>query len=159
LNIPLQEIDTIIWSPMNTLTLTNKPNVVIARPFSNTEYTVLIINKDGCEDRAKILVGVADPDIWAPNVINPELSNGSNNVFLLFAREKTVKKINSLQIYDRWGTEVFLVKDILPNIAKSGWDGTFNGQPLNPAVFVWWAEVELENGQKLLLKGDVTIVR
>jgi hypothetical protein len=159
LNIPLQEIDTIIWSPMNTLTLTNKPNVVIARPFSNTEYTVLIINKDGCEDRAKILVGVADPDIWAPNVINPELSNGSNNVFLLFAREKTVKKINSLQIYDRWGTQVFLVKDILPNIAKSGWDGTFNGQPLNPAVFGWWAEVELENGQKLLLKGDVTIVR
>ncbi|MDX2279124.1 MAG: choice-of-anchor L domain-containing protein [Saprospiraceae bacterium] len=159
LNIPLQEIDTIIWSPMNTLTLTNKPNVVLARPFSNTEYTVLIINKDGCEDRAKILVGVSDPDIWAPNVINPDLSSNENNVFLLFAREKTVKRINSLQIYDRWGTQIFQVKDILPNVAKSGWDGTFQGQPLNPAVFVWWAEVELESGQKLLMKGDVTIVR
>ncbi|MBU6340467.1 MAG: choice-of-anchor L domain-containing protein [Bacteroidetes bacterium] len=159
LNIPLQEIDTIIWSPMNYLTLTGKPNEVIARPFSNTQYTVTIVNKDGCEDRAQILIGVSDPDIWAPNVFNPDESTGGNNVFLLFAREKTVKKINALHIYDRWGTELFLAKDILPNVAKSGWDGTFKGQALDPAVFVWWAEVELESGEKILLKGDVTLVR
>jgi hypothetical protein len=29
---------------------------------------------------------------------------------------------------------------------------------MNPAVFVWWAEVELISGQVILLKGDLTLV-
>jgi hypothetical protein len=157
LNIPLSQVDTIIWAPMETITLTDKPHVVLARPFSNTEYTVTIINVDGCEDRATIQIAVANPNIWAPNVISPDAD--FNSTFLLFARDKTVRNIRSLQIYDRWGNQVFFTENILPNIEKLGWDGRFRDVPMNPAVFVWWAEVELESGQLLLLKGDVTIVR
>ena len=29
---------------------------------------------------------------------------------------------------------------------------------MNPAVFVWYAEVLLKDGQVILMKGDVTIV-
>lgn len=40
-----------------------------------------------------------------------------------------------------------------------GSDGSFRGQHLSPGVFGWYAEVLLQDGQVLLLKGDVTVVR
>lgn len=157
LNIPLSQIDTIIWDPSETLTPTDKINEVIAKPFKDTEYTVRIINLDGCEDVAKIVVRVQDPHVWAPNIFSPGRKDGQSDVFLIFSAEGTVNKINSLQVYDRWGTMVFQRTDLLPNDEELGWDGSFRGKTLNPAVFVWWADVELADGSRIVLKGDVTI--
>ena len=157
LNIPLSQVDTIIWSPSETLTKTDKINEVIARPFKDTEYTVRIINLDGCEDVAKILVRVSDPQIFVPNVFSPGKKDNNSDFFTIFSSEGTINKIHSLQVYDRWGTMVFQRKDMLPNDEKLGWDGSFRGKELNPAVFVWWADVELADGSHIVLKGDVTI--
>ncbi len=157
LNIPLSQVDTIIWSPMEGLTPTGKINEVIARPFKDTEYTIRVINIDGCEDVAKVLIRVEDPQIWAPNIFSPHRQDGNSDFFLIFAADRTINKINTLQIYDRWGTMVFRRDDMQPNDETLGWDGNFRGKALNPAVFVWWAEVELADGRRILLKGDVTI--
>ena len=157
LNIPLIQVDTIIWSPSESLTFTSKPNEVIARPFMDTEYTVRIINVDGCEDVAKVIVRVKDPQIWAPNVFSPYNKDGKSDYFLIFAADQTINKIHSLQVYDRWGTMLFQRTDMLPNDEELGWDGTFRGKPMNPAVFVWWADVELADGRHIVLKGDVTV--
>jgi hypothetical protein len=54
---------------------------------------------------------------------------------------------------------MFENKDFSPNDPSNGWDGAYRGQIVDPAVFVWWAEVELVDGRVLLLKGDVTVVR
>ena len=158
LNIPLSEVDTIIWSPMETLTLTAQPNVVIARPFQNTQYTVTVVNKDGCEDRARVIVRIDEPKIWYPNAIRPNGGLAENAAFTVFSAEKAIRLIRTLQIYDRWGNQVFLNENFQPNDVRYGWNGTFRGQAMNPAVFVWWAEVELESGQLIILKGDVTVV-
>lgn len=157
LNIPLNQVDTIIWEPSETLTATDKINEVIAKPFKDTEYTVRVINVDGCEDVAKVLVRVQDPQIWAPNVFSPLRKDGKSDVFLIFSGEGTINKITSLQVYDRWGTMVFHRSDLLPNDEELGWDGSYRGKTLNPAVFVWWADVELADGRHIVLKGDVTI--
>jgi gliding motility-associated-like protein len=157
LNIPLSEVDTVIWSPMTGITLTNKPNVVIAEPYTDTEYKVTIISEDGCEATATVLVEVADPKIWAPNVFSPGNQDGENDWFYIFSAPNTVKKIHSLQVFDRWGDMLFQNKDIQPNDYKFGWDGRFRGSPMTPAVFVWWAKVELVDGREILMKGDVTI--
>ncbi|MCC7506020.1 MAG: gliding motility-associated C-terminal domain-containing protein, partial [Saprospiraceae bacterium] len=153
INIPMSQIDTIIWAPMESLTLTNNPTKVIARPFRDTRYTVTIINVDGCVDVAEIIVRVSEPNIWAPNAISPNSDDGVNDEFLIWAQQNTVEIIRSLQIYDRWGNQVFQTKDIQPNDPKLGWDGTFRGQVMNPAVFVWWAEVVLIDGRSILMKG------
>jgi hypothetical protein len=157
LNIPLSQVDSIVWSPTEGLTSTSKLNEVIARPFRDTEYTVRVVNEDGCEALAKVLLRVSDPRIWAPNTI--KLGNGENGRFLIFASDQTINKINSLQIHDRWGTMVFRNDNLQPNDPSAGWDGSYKGATLQPAVFVWWAEVELADGSQILLKGDVTVVR
>ncbi|MCC6410420.1 MAG: gliding motility-associated C-terminal domain-containing protein, partial [Saprospiraceae bacterium] len=158
INIPMSEVDTIIWSPMEGLTLTSQTNVVLAQPFTNMQYTVTIINKDGCEDRAVVSVRVDDPNIWAPNVISSGNQDGLNDNFLIFAAPGVVKEIKSLQVYDRWGNQLFLNENFQPNEERLGWNGSFRGENMNPGVYVWWAEVELISGEKIILKGDVTIV-
>jgi hypothetical protein len=49
--------------------------------------------------------------------------------------------------------------DFPPNDWTNGWDGTFKGQRLNPGVFVYYAEIELVNGETVIRKGDVTLLR
>ena len=48
-----------------------------------------------------------------------------------------------------------------PNDPAYGWDGQIGGEgkALTPAVFVYYAEIELIDGQKILYEGDVTLVR
>ena len=49
-----------------------------------------------------------------------------------------------LIIYDRWGEKVFESADI-----TDGWDGTFNGKPLDPAVFTYYVKARLSNGSDI----------
>ena len=157
INIPLSEVDTILWSPMTGLTPTDDPTVVLTQPFNNTQYTVTIINNDGCEDVATIKVLVEKPNIWAPNVISSGNQDGLNDHFCLFATPGSVLEIKSLQVYDRWGGLLFFNEHFQPNEERSGWDGSFKGKSLNAGVYVWWAEVEMVDGEKIIMKGDVTI--
>lgn len=161
---PLSKIAQVIWSPMDGLTFEGNtiPQLLnpTAMPFKTTEYTVTIITPEGCESVARTTIKVdREVDIYVPNVIWPEEPDGDNTTFQIFARDESVANIHKLQIFDRWGTLLFENKDFSPNDLSNGWDGTFKGEPVNPAVFVWWAEVELIDGRKLLLKGDVTVVR
>ena len=72
-----------------------------------------------------------------------------------------VKKINFIRVYDRWGELLFTRQNILagtsPNV--NGWDGTFRGRPVDAGVYVYLIEAEFEDGQKLLYRGDVTVVK
>jgi hypothetical protein len=97
--------------------------------------------------------------LYAPNVIRPEDEDGNNAAFTLFTRPGSLKEILVLKVYDRWGDELFSREHFEPDNLQLGWQGDFRGQPMNPAVFVWWAEVEWLDGQRTILSGDVTVVR
>jgi hypothetical protein len=161
---PLPLIDQVIWEPTTGLTFSGTSIAEqlnpIAKPFVTTEYKVTIITKEGCKAESRTIIRVdRDIDIYAPNVIWSDDQDSDNNAFTLFTRPGSVNQILSLQIYDRWGEQLFVNKNFLPDDPSVGWAGDYKGEFVNPGVFVWWAEVELIDGQKLLLKGDVTVVR
>ncbi len=162
---PLALIDQVIWEPTTGLTFEDNPTIAeqlspLAMPFSTTQYTVTIITEEGCRAVARTVIKVdRNIDIYAPNIIWPEDPDGQNAAFTLFTRQGSVNQILSLQVYDRWGEQLFVNKNFLPDDPQVGWPGDFKGEPVNPGVFVWWAEVELVDGQKILMKGDVTVVR
>ena len=60
---------------------------------------------------------------------------------------------------DRWGEIVFENENFNPNDPGSGWDGNFRGQPMNPEVFVYYAEIEFIDGAVEEFKGDIFLVR
>ena len=45
------------------------------------------------------------------------------------------------------------------NDPAAGWNGTYKGDPLKPDVFVYVVEANCDNGEVLVIKGDVTLVR
>ena len=68
--------------------------------------------------------------------------------------------INFVRVFDRWGELMFTKNKILPGTDISqGWDGSFRGRVVENGVYVYMIEVEFEDGQKLLYRGDITVVR
>ena len=67
-------------------------------------------------------------------------------------------------VFDRWGETVFQ-PGALPfetkgqQIQTEGWDGSFNDQEMNTAVFVYYVKVLYTDGTFGEFKGDVTLIR
>ena len=161
---PLALIDQVIWTPLTGLTFAGPsvPQMLnpTATPYVTTEYKVTIVTKEGCKAESRTIIRVdRNIDIYAPNIIWPEDPDGQNGAFTLFTRAGSVNQILSLQVYDRWGEQLYVNTNFQPDDPSLGWAGDFKGEVVNPGVFVWWAEVELVDGRKILLKGDVTVYR
>jgi gliding motility-associated-like protein len=154
---PPNSVINYMWSPNDGFSCDDCPNPWVT-PTETTIYTLKITDENGCmiSDQIEIRVNT-NVDIYIPNVFTP---NGDNiNDFFYIQSGEGVELIELLEIYDRWGERVFMIRDFLPNIPGLGWDGTFRGMDMDPAVFVYSAIVRLENGQKVILKGDITLVR
>lgn len=119
---------------------------------------VLVRSKRGCIAIDTVCYEVRRPrNVYAPNIFSPN-DDGDNDFFTIFS-DDSVAEILSLSIYNRWGGHLFLAQHIQTNDERAGWDGTFKGLPMNPDVFVWMAELLFIDGTKLLLSGDVTLLR
>ena len=88
--------------------------------------------------------------VYVPNVFSP---NGDGFNDILMVRGKAVAEMQFI-IYDRWGEKVFETNDI-----NSGWDGTYKGEPMNLAVFVYILTGKYKNGDAIDEKGNFTLLR
>jgi gliding motility-associated-like protein len=145
------------WTPIQYLNCNGCPEPV-ATPLQNTEYKLVITDEKGCTATDRIQIKVNGPDIYVPNIFTPD-NDQENDAFTIYTASVGVRKILELQIFDRWGTLVFSRNDFEPNRDDLGWHGDYKGSPMNPGVFVWWAKLEFIDGQQVLLKGDVTLMR
>jgi gliding motility-associated-like protein len=94
--------------------------------------------------------------VFVPNTFTPN-SDGENDVF--YPRGVGVDKVGAFRIYNRWGELLFERKNINLNDASNAWDGSYNDGEPRPDVYVYVIQATCTNGQPLLIKGDVTIVR
>ncbi|MDQ3016848.1 MAG: gliding motility-associated C-terminal domain-containing protein, partial [Bacteroidota bacterium] len=125
-----------------------------------TEYVWTVTDENGCQGSASILVQVDyDRDVFVPTVFTPN-NDGRNDDFRIYTGPG-VQMVNYFNIYDRWGNLVHSEGMMLPNPTGTGnWDGTFDGNALNPGVYVYVAEIEfIDNNTKLVFRGDVTLIR
>lgn len=158
LSIPASALALIQWTPVSYLTCSDCLNPYVDSLFQTTSYRLLVRDSSGCEKAASVRVQVEKELILeVPNVFAPDQQG--NDKFFPFAYEKTLKEIDLFRIYTRWGELVFEQRKFPPNDPVYGWDGTFEGQKLNPAVFVWYLEATFVDGTKRLYKGDVTLIR
>ena len=123
-----------------------------------SDVVTATVYSGGCIDQDMLNVRVdVDANIYIPNVFSPN-DDGINDYVTIFTDHR-VRRIVYFEIFDRWGNQVFVGKDFLPNDPLKGWDGSFKGKVMNPAVFAYIARVELINGDQVDRKGDITIVR
>ena len=130
----------------------------MAQPTETTTYTLTVEDDSGCMVSDEITITVTPiAETFAPNVFSPN-QDGTNDYFTIFTNG-SVEQIDYLRIFDRWGNLVFERIDFPPNDPRLGWDGKFNGEFMNPAVFVFVARISSQEGGTTLLKGDVALVK
>lgn len=150
---------TFEWTPVDSLDCLNTDcSLVLVNPTNTTTYQVLVINEDGCTaiDLVTIRV-IKDRPVYIPNIFSPN-GDGINDGFTIFGGPG-LEEIERLQIFSRWGSLVYETENILPNIESLGWNGWFKGQPVNPGVFVYVAQLRFADQEVIQVEGDVTVIR
>ena len=147
------------WNPTDSLHCLNSDcNEIFLNPTSTTTYTVTVVNDSLCFATDELVIHVIkNRPIYPPNAFSPN-DDGINDFYTIFSGP-AVRTIQLLQIFDRWGELVFEAKNIPTNDPPKGWDGTFRGQLMKPAVFTFFAKVLFIDGEVEIVKGDITLVR
>ncbi len=154
-------VDEIVWYPEKDLSCLDCLNPVV----TNSEdgyYSVLLKDKEGCELRDTIyLKGIEKKQdeiyIYIPNVFSPD-NDGFNDRF--YVSSNLINAEYSMSIYDRWGEKVFANDNLQFNDPNSGWDGTYKGELLNPAVFVYVIKISKDGYDRDTIQyGDLLLLK
>lgn len=127
-------------------------------PLISTLYSVKVTTLGGCiaEDE-KVVIVESRNLIFVPNIFTPN-GDGRNDL-LEYSSAPGISIIDRISVYDRWGNVLFSRHNLTPGDPAGYWDGSFNGSPVNPGVFVYLLEYTLVTGEKLTVKGGVTLLR
>ena len=126
-------------------------------PLETTHYTVVVTNEDGCTSEDNIIVRVeVDRNVYIPNAFSPN-EDGSNDYFTVFA-DYTIKEISEMNVFDKWGNQVFSKQNFAPNDELQGWNGKYRNESMNPGVFVYSVTIEFIDGKIGTYHGDLTLL-
>lgn len=129
------------------------------QPGLTNTYRLKVTDENGCMGMGEMRVRVEKPrGIYVPTGFTPN-GDFENDLLVVHGKSKQVRKVLIFKIFDRWGELVYEDRDFQVNDTTRGWDGTFRGQPCDPAVFVWLLEAEYVDGYIEQLKGNVTLLR
>jgi len=95
--------------------------------------------------------------VFVPNVFSPN-GDGENDFFTIYGDEE-VASILGLQIFERWGTQLWEGRSLVPGNESQGWDGRYQGEIMPPGVYVYSAQVLLTDGSTKQLQGTITLSR
>ncbi len=129
-------------------------------PIFYTDMQFILSLNNGCGDSSIVTIEVnKQQTVFIPDAFSPN-GDGTNDIFTVYG-SSDVSRIKTFMVFDRWGEMVHIGEDFEPNSIDpdNGWDGSFRGSGMNPAVFVYYAEIELANGETVIRKGDVTLIR
>ncbi|MBK6825693.1 MAG: gliding motility-associated C-terminal domain-containing protein [Chitinophagaceae bacterium] len=136
------------WTPAAGL---SDPNIVdpFATPAQTTLYQLKARSSTGCETTAEILVKLYRK-LYLPTAFSPN-GDGRNDIFKIPPGSSF--ELERFSIFDRWGKIVFSSTD-----PAKGWDGTYQGVPANPGVFIVLVKGK-DLDQQLEISGTVTLIR
>ena len=90
------------------------------------------------------------PNLFIPTAFSPNNDGNNDKLKVMGAGIESM----TLEIFDQWGQKVFETSD-----QQIGWDGTFEGQLLNPAVFTYQFSGICVDKSSAKLKGNITLIR
>lgn len=148
--------NSLVWSPVNGLSVTNDFNT-IATPTESTSYTLSTVAIDGCTQTDTVRINViSDDDISCENLLLPSAftpnGDGLNEMYRI-SNTFIIESLESFEIFDRWGSRVFVANGV-----SDGWDGFFNGSPVNSGHYVYKVKYTCQTGEFSKV-GGFTVLR
>jgi len=139
------------WFIGNKYLGSNVPIHYLASSVGQYCFTLIAYNTLGCSDTAIHCGNVLYNDhLFTPNSFSPN-GDGLNDEFHILAYQLHLLHFN---IYNRWGEKVFSATD-----PTFGWDGNYKGEKAPISTYYYFMEYLDKNGEKRLIKGDVTLLR
>lgn len=152
--------DSIMWSAnCPDSVCANQPEFLIS-PLNTISYFVTVVDGNGCITTDQITINVEKGrEVFIPNAFTPN-GDGNNDRFWVYPGGE-VAKVHEFRVFNRWGEQVFGATNFDPFTQDdtNGWDGTLDSKKMNPAVFVYYVDIEFIDGRREVLKGDVALRR
>lgn len=133
--------------------------VIFVSPLVTTTYCVFS-NNGNCTDSACVTIyvestdcGFSDDQLFVPDAFSPNGDTKNDVLGLYYPNPSCIKELVFV-VFDRWGEKVFEAETI-----TATWDGTYNGKPMNTAVFVYYMKLEFITGTEVVKKGNVSLIR
>jgi gliding motility-associated-like protein len=139
------------WSPSTGL---NNPDISnpIGKVSDDITYFLTVKTIEGCTDTSSMKVNVFKGSaIYVPTAFTPN-NDGLNDVLKPYFIG--IKSLYYFSIYDRWGKEVFLTREI-----NKGWNGFSQGKVLETGSYVWILKAEDIVGKIYNLKGAFVLLK
>lgn len=141
------------WSPSGFLSCTDC-EAPFAFPDQTTWFYVQVVDGNGCSHTDSVLVQVetlCDVEVKIPNAFTPN-GDGKNDFFRVANLSYTLSDVD-ITVYSRWGEKVYSGQ------GNAGWDGKYKGKEMPSDVYVYLIKLDCVDGEKRLLKGNVTLLR
>ena len=145
------------WSPKEGVVDDKVANTSII-PVRGGDFTYVLAMKDlQCTAVDTFKVKVIDPvnlectKLFLPKAFTPN-ADGLNDEFFI-SNPYAIDNISTFEILDGWGGRVFYTTDKFER-----WNGTFNGQKVNPGVYLWKAKYTCK-GEQIADFGSVTLLK
>jgi gliding motility-associated-like protein len=139
-----------LWSPATFLNSASSL-VTTSTVTETTNYTLTATNSFGCTATDQMTLTVSKLCIDPPNVFTP---NGDGFYDRWVVINGTCTKLVKVSVFNRWGGMVY-ENDRYGN----EWDGTYKGKQLPDGTYYYIVEARLNNGESMLFRGNVTIMR
>lgn len=137
------------WWPANILDCAGCLTVE-ATP-TQSGYIHATYGDPGCEVTDSVYVTVYYGEVFVPNVFTPN-GDGRNDVFEVYSND--VVRLD-MKIFNRWGELVYHC-----NGDNCAWDGTKNGKPLLPGVYVVSLTIQTHDSRHLkFVEQSLTLYR
>lgn len=139
------------WTPTEGLS-----NPSVAQPLvtgnKDITYYLKVSDRQGCFGYDSINIKYyTGPEIYVPTAFSPN-GDGQNDRFRFIPVGITTYKF--FRIFNRWGVEIYSSPDY-----KTGWDGTYKGDPAPVDTYIWILQGVDFNGKEIMKRGTVTLIR
>ena len=163
-------VGSAVWNPLSDVEFYDEDNYfATVFPKNTTTYVFTVTDTLGCTATAEVTLRVNKVyELVFPNVIKIHKPVYPENSYFGLFGNKSVKYVESLEIYDRWGNKVYHgydsrlnllnVSTFIFNEHKQGWDGFFKEKPVEQGVFTWVASVRYIDEFVKVFSGDLTVL-
>lgn len=152
-----EPVDSFFWTLNPTLSCTDCL-MPYASPQETQIYSISAFNKNQCKFTASTTLAILkDRPVYFPTAFSP--NNDGLNDYYKFYIGSGIERIESFQIYNRWGELLYQLDDVAPGEFVNGWDGLHRGKEMQSGGYIYFVDVVWIDGWKERLQGSFVLYR
>lgn len=148
------------WLPAGVTECTVDCETLELLPQNSFQLTLEATSDAGCfaSDSIRITV-IKNRRVYFATAFSPN-GDGINDNFTLQGAIPNVTVIENLEVFDRWGNQVFAGTELQPNDLSAGWNGRdLSGNDVPVGTYVYTGRVRFLDGETRGYSGSVVLLR